>query len=322
MLANQIAKYMPSVLVFPELDFIGRLFANGDQYIRRLSASKLFSLLEKDHKIGDVGFSRDEWMEISNKSAGQGIHSLLNQIVKSYSQRQERAIPDVVLFQRGTLLSVVPEISSLLPSAKFIHIIRDPRAAISSIVGIKATQFKAYNRKRMGRGDALGLGKNWVKYTQRVQELLESLPNNILQVQYEEVCRNQEKNLNCIADFISVPYSIVTPKNNKLKVGTNEHELHKYIDKAPVLERLDAWKKELDCWRGYLVEFVIGKRLSLFGYEPFFSIGISTAKRLRYLIRGLLEYCIESVGPFYNKLSILYSDPRLFFRMLKIKMKN
>lgn len=322
MLANQIARNMPDVLVFPELDFIGLLFTSGDRYVRSLSAQRLLALLRQDDKLDDIGLSPNEWTVIANECAGKGILVLLTQVAVLFARHSGRDEPRVVLFQRGTLLSVTREITNLAPSAKFIHIVRDPRAAVSSIVGIRAARFTKFDKKRMGRGDAIGLSKNWLKYTRRVDDLRERLPGDVLQIQYEDLCREREEYLRRIAEFLRVSYSPAERDKAGLAVGTKEQELHTNIDRAPMLERLLAWREELTGWRGFLVEYVIGDRLEFYGYEPYFSKGVGPRKRIGYLVRGRLEYMVESVGPLSRRLAVLCKSPRLFMRMIRLKMQS
>jgi hypothetical protein len=322
MLANQIARSMPDVLVFPELDFIGLLMASGDRYVRCLSAQRLLALLRQDNKLDDIGLSRNEWTVIAKKCAGKGILVLLTQVAMSFARHSGRDEPRVVLFQRGTLLSVTREITNLAPSAKFIHIVRDPRAAVSSIVGIKAARFTKYDKKGMGRGDAIGLSKNWLKYMRRVDDLRERMSDAVLQIQYEDVCREREEYLRRIAEFLRVLYSPAECDNAGLAVGADELELHTNIDSEPMLERLFAWREELTGWRGFLVEYVIGDRLEVYGYEPYFSKGVGAGKRIGYLVRGWLEYMVESVGLLSRRLAVLCKSPRLFMRMIRLKMKS
>lgn len=322
MLANQIAKLMPDVLVFPELDFVGDLFAYGDEYVRSLSAEKLFQLLSKDEKLVDIGFSESIWRELVVKCEGEGVIFLLTEITNLYARQSGQGQPQVVLFQRGTLLSVAQDILEIYPSARFIHIFRDPRAAISSIVRVRSASFVKFDRQRMGRSDAIGLGKNWIKYTGRVNGLENSHPDNVMQVRYEDLCAHKESHLQEISEFLKVDYSTVEEGAHGLIVGDDEGELHKYIDKPPMLERLNAWREELPMWQGYLVEYVLGDRLITTGYAPYFSTNVSTSQHLAYLARGLFEYYYESLMSLLRRLLFFLKSPRRAIRRLRRKFAN
>ena len=116
MLANQIARQMPEVLVLPELDFVGLLFAHGDEHVRRLSPAGLRQLISLDPKLGDTGFSDEDWQVILTYSAGKGIKPFLTAISVRYAENQGRQRPRVTLFQRGTLISVVQDIVEIDPT--------------------------------------------------------------------------------------------------------------------------------------------------------------------------------------------------------------
>ena len=316
MLANQIAGHIDGALVFPELDFVGRLFEHGDDYIRRQSAKVVQRLIASDTKSETLGLSERHWHDLLLSTQGLGIIAILDHVAKQYAIVRNQAPPVVAIFQRGTLLSVVPEIIQCDPSASFIHIYRDPRAAISSVAKIRSRKFREYDSRSMGRVDAVGLSRNWLKYVRRVDYARTRWPTRILNIRYEDYCANNVNHLAEIAKFLQRPVRHDPVALNQLEVARNEVELHTNISKPPTTCRIDAWKQELPRWRGWIIERFTRPLLTQKGYVEYF---LPQAPKLLFVgacVLGIGEWAVESVRPAFSRICRFLREPRLFLRVL------
>lgn len=322
MLASQIARHMPDVLVFPELDLVGRLFAHGDRFVRNASVRQLHRIVIADKKTAALDLAEDDWQAILGSAAGRGILALLVLLSERFAQRLGRPSPRVVLFQRGTLLSVAAEIAELDPRARFIHIYRDPRAVVSSIVSVRKGRFDQYQARYMGRADAIGLSRHWATYTRRVDDLRERFQGRVLAVKYETLCQGYAHCLDSVARFIGVRSGETSRQAVALPVADAERELHRHVGKAPMTARIDAWRAELAPWRGYLVEATLGDALQRNGYEAHFRHDASLRQRWAYLARGGMEYVFESIQPAIRRMRQVLASPGANLRLFKRRLRR
>jgi hypothetical protein len=322
MLANHIASRLEGVLVFPELDFVGRLFAYGDDYVRRQSASTIEKIIHADTKSASLGLTEQCWNELVVSSLGQGINALLEALSKQYAAVRGQPPPSMALFQRGTLISVVPEIIACDPSAFFIHIYRDPRASINSVVKVRQTEFRDYDNQLMGRMDALGLSHNWSKYVRRVDHARGRWPGRILNVRYETYCADNDGQMCRIAEFLKAPLKQTGSGHAALSVAREEAELHRNIAEPPTTGRIDAWQEELTPWRGYIIERSTGELLMEKGYSEFFRPQTKSSAALTAYLTACMEWCVESIGPLRRRTGRLVREPRQTVRMLMRRWRD
>ncbi len=166
----------------------------------------------------------------------------------------------------------IPEIVELLPDCKIIHILRDARDTVASLV--------AASKERLGKGWAPGnarrAAQTWVETIKAVQTASKKLPaNQIYEVRYEKLRAFPESQLADLSRFLSFDWDRESmleairrndPKMAKeagtatgIRIGGEfqatsgrsvMHE-HGFVRKAKVgswKEEL-SWRQKLDIWR-------------------------------------------------------------------------
>lgn len=319
MLANHIARRMPKVLVFPEVDFVGDLFARGDEVVCSLDAAGLVRLLRRDPKLADLQLSDSQLVAWVEQAAGGNVHDVLGHLALAYARHLGRDAPNVVLFQRGTLLSVAPHICDSVSGARFLHIGRDPRAVINSVIQVNTADMGRYDRRAMGRADVVGLARNWRRYTGRVATMARDAAGATLDLSYEAVCADLESTLARIADHLSVELGATS---TALKIDVAQNVLHKNIDRPPLMERIHGWRQELAPWRGYLVEQVAGDAMAARGYELTYSSQLSYGQRVIASGRGWTEFVFASVRPLARRLRQIVVSPRANARVVGRRVRE
>lgn len=310
MLANRMTMHLQGALALPELDLVTTMFARGEHAIASLNRPRLEKLIESDRKFSELELAEGAAREIAEASAGHGIRAVLEALVSTYTKRRKLPMPELVIFQRGSLLSVAHDIATHFPEAKFIHVYRDPRAVIRSVAEIGSGRFESFDPRHMGRRDTLGLARNWVTYVERVDALVAAHPGRVHQIRFEHLCRDLSGELNAIARFAG--RNFVLEGNGGAEVGVNEREIHQNVSAAPMLDRLDAWQRELPIWRGYVTERFAAAAMHRRGYEPFFTKKCGTGLVFRAWTVAWVEFARGMLVPLRHWLGMLRSDPRGF----------
>ncbi|NKQ36527.1 MAG: sulfotransferase [Chloroflexi bacterium] len=206
----------PDVAFPPEFHFINRHLAQKpqaalDEAVARLQADARFARLEMDlaEVIRPFTHNRQPFT----------MPALYRQILLTYAQQQNVAI---IGDKAPKYVEYLPVIRQIVPDAKIIHLIRDPRdvylsrtKAAWSANRSDTTQFLAYRAQyALGRSQGPRL-----------------FGENYLEVQYENLLAQPEMTLHSICDLLQIPYF-----SQMLAFATSAQEL--------VAQDELAWKKE------------------------------------------------------------------------------
>lgn len=102
---------------------------------------------------------------------------------------------------------LVQYISDIFPVCKFIHLVRHPFAVARS-----AKDFGSYIWDKMSLVDIV---ERWTMHEKQVLELKMKFPASFIDVRYEDLCRNIEKELTRIFLFLDVYYDDILLKETK-----------------------------------------------------------------------------------------------------------
>lgn len=91
-------------------------------------------------------------------------------------------------------------INKLLPNAKFIHIIRNPLDAITSMLSVN-------KREGFGFDNVLDSAKYWNRCVDSCNKWSSKIPNQFFEIRYEDLVQNQSYYLNKIFLFLGIAHS-------------------------------------------------------------------------------------------------------------------
>ena len=203
------------------------------------------------------------------------------------------------------------------PDAKFICINRDYRA---NILSNRQSQ-KPYNSvKSVGYYAVI-----WNYYSEKLNQLLTSLPATTLLLKYEDLVENKEKEVERIFKFLNIPFSEkvfdyhkdLLEKLSKLNLTQNVYEraVKKISDLCRPIntKRAFAWKNELKETEIKQAEFVCEHQGLYFNYHPINKI--STLEKLKFFILTIPGYV--RVGLFF-----LINSPKIHLYLNDVRNAN
>ena len=146
----------------------------------------------------------------------------------------------------------LPELDSYFPAARYIHIVRDPRAVLAS-----------YRKVPHLPNDAIAVAADWRRSVSAIRSFGARRPSRYLEVQYEDLVRDPEAVLRRICGFLGEVFDPMMLEYHRLNREQRlEPERHmgwkaRTLD-PPAEDRIEAWRRELDPRDVRIVESIAG----------------------------------------------------------------
>ncbi len=172
------------------------------------------------------------------------------------------------------------------PQAKFIHVIRDPRAVVLSLIkapfatshiGPKIQRWQLAIDTHLKYADALG-------------------PERYMLVKYEDLVRDPESALRRVCQFLDLAFSpeMLQHQHRQVRGFSDRQYQHMANTLRPVFtSSIDKWRQELKPSQIGLIEYALADGMKLMGYEPsgaktsLPAARIAASRALDLLNRGL-----------------------------------
>jgi hypothetical protein len=163
----------------------------------------------------------------------------------------------------------LPEIRSCFPNAQIVHIIRDPRAVVSSAI-------KAFGDGKFNDWNVYRAARYWVRCARiHSEQQLGKTPDLYTLVRYEDFVDQPEKTLRGISTFLGIGFLPDMLQAHRVaskyvqKANSGDMPAHHALTQKPFdASRADGWKKVLSPEHTKLVEQIAGKPMAALGYEP------------------------------------------------------
>lgn len=147
-----------------------------------------------------------------------------------------------VFLTHGDRYDLLPKV---VPAARYIHLIRDPRPTTLSIVNYRWC------------GNHYHAAKRWCNKIQAVEDLRQTVGDTqFLDVKYEDLVSQPQATLTTICSFLGLEYS------DKMFDYT-EHTKYAY----PTAERLNSWQQKISKRDVRLIETVAADVMDRYGYQ-------------------------------------------------------
>ena len=132
------------------------------------------------------------------------------------------------------LVRHVPLLADALPDAQFIHLVRDPRGVVNSLI-----------HSPVHRSNALYGSQRWVNDV--TAGLAAEHDQGALHVYYEDLVCEPEETMRDILDFLGESYDerVLSYQHSSDEYGEYYDTIHSKLDEEPDPSRVTAWKDEL-----------------------------------------------------------------------------
>jgi hypothetical protein len=287
-LARQLDAVSRDVLVTPELNFIVSAALAADAAMRALSADELVQFVRRDLQIENLDLPAAELDARTRACAGLGIRALAEALVGAHAEKRGRE-PRVVVVKKSVAHLAVERLLEAFPEALFLHIRRDGRAVVNSLIHTESVYDPGH---MLGRGDPVHAARLWVRQLRSVEALAQRHPQRVLEVEYEALLRSPRDELESLRAGLASRMGVeLRPPvgDSGFVVPERERQLHRLVSGAAVEERADSWRTELGRANGIAVEAIERDWLARLGYPAHFLSGASASQvastRLRLELR-------------------------------------
>lgn len=170
---------------------------------------------------------------------------------------------------KGTRLTHhIRRLRAAVPGARFVHIVRDPRAVFASQSRARGSATGA----RMNT-DPHDAARRWAANLSRVDR---ARGPDLIELRYEDLLADSERSVTEILRFLSrpglPPLGTPEPAGDASaarylgRIPANQQHLHRRLGEAARTERIDAWRDELSAAEIALVQAGAGRMLQARGY--------------------------------------------------------
>lgn len=284
MLGAQLGSHS-QCLCIPEALFWVETLQHWEGDLQNIDPLKVIRKIEIHPRFKIWGLNLDT--SVWDKSSSPTTYAeLIEWIVLQYGNKHQKPAPSLWVDQTPSNMKYAATLFSIFPRAKMIHLVRDGRAVVSSIMALgwfgSVDRATYYWLEKLSHGLAA-----------------ESLygPERILRVRYEDLVSSPEETLRSLCKFMEIEYQPRMVNGDGLDLPVFAQRTHALVGQSPIKSRINAWETELTTREVEIFENIAGDMLTFLGYTPKYG---ARARELKDTERvaSFLNY-IRSIGNFY-----------------------
>jgi hypothetical protein len=290
LLSRMINDLCRGIYVFPELSFPVDVFLSCKTG-REISGVRLYDLISRDLRTSAMGIPEDVLKAVCLRHSTSNPASLFIDLAIAKLGRR----PAGIVIKHEKLAFLLDTIDIAIPQARYIHIVRDPRAVANSMLSTPVPEKPGFN---MARGSILYPARHWVQYIAILNNWRARRP--VLEIRYEDLRKDDGQGA-CLAIAAAMGTQQRSPVEDlpppAYKVATIDHALHTKIHDTFDERRTSGWRTELLPRHIWLVERTCQHSMNGFGYPPIMGSGDPVSMTVANLIhRGaMLRHVMRSV---------------------------
>jgi hypothetical protein len=313
-LARSLAEATTDLVVVPEFRLPYFLLVRSEDEVRNLGPDGVRRLIDMDPQFnGALGLSSDEIDEFASQVGSAGTRRILDEIAARYVLRTGLDAGHVV-FKAGGASAFRSRLAEVVPDAHFVHVKRDPRGVVASLLHTEKAFFPGED---MARGDVVHCAKAWVRDMAHVAAAEESgIP--VHTVRYERLVTDPAAEIDAVLRFLGAVRRDGAGAAY-FAVGEDEELLHPNLERPALAERARAWEKSLTPWQGVAVEWWTRRSMEREGYTPWFGSQRGLAGRVASVIRAWLVHVWASLRYVVRRVAQFRRKPRQLVEMLRLR---
>jgi hypothetical protein len=270
---------------------LGLIYPFEDRYRKNGPSATVALARERGLLQGIEEFDEDA---IHRCGGDQSFAKLMAELYRLQTKKQGKRIWGD---KRPDYTGKIPRLAELFPRARFINLVRDPRAVAFSWAKTDWGPMTAYYAAR--------------KWKLRVQEARLSLdqldPNRSLTVLFEDLVGNPESILKQICDFIQVkfdPMMLDTSRRKHMRLSNRHEKLHPNRSRPVNKDAVATWKSKSKVVLSH-IETECHDEMQILGYTPFTKFGDKVPiwwKALYRIITYFRRFWRKKAHPFFDRL--------------------
>ena len=241
----------------------------------------------------ELGIGRAE--ELSTALAGKTFPEILSTVASMAAATRGIREPKACIVKRGVLALWIDELLALDESASFLHVFRDPRAVVHSMLNSVDPDTGLV----MARGNTHYAARHWMKIASVVNDKRHA--DVVCHVRYESAISDWPRELSQLAKCLDLAISDVAVPGLRPRLRPSEGSLHKLADRSSDSSRIAAWRHEVEPWRGRLIERECQSEMLKLGYQLEYLIPGATSRSAILDVRVLPHRICATVKHFVSQ---------------------
>ncbi|AFY79482.1 MAG: sulfotransferase [Hydrococcus sp. C42_A2020_068] len=256
-LLQQMLDAHPDIAIAPETHFIRNFYLKRETYGDLTQDVNYCRLIEDIVALPvflEMGLNAEYFREAAWKIE-RSYAAIFNLILQQFAYTKNARIVGEKTPNHLLYMSILEQ---FFPTARFIHIIRDPRAVINS-----------WRKVPWSNGSLHEDAEVWRRYMATAR-LSPPSQAPILTLHYEQLVLNPEMSLRSVCDFLGLPFERVMLSYHLLlsqTINTVREPWKNQATQSISQKSLDLWKKELSPSMVAEIEAVVWSEMKLFGYQ-------------------------------------------------------
>lgn len=188
----------------------------------------------------------------------------------------------------------IESFQAIFPDAKFIHLVRDPRAVYASM----------HKLPRWNSKDPVGFSLRWNVAQTHGYLGVSKVKNAGTWVRYEDIVLSPEDTLRRLADFIGYEFQAELLTGNGIILPEYTKDQHKLVGKAVEPSRINAWKDNIPARDA---ELILWKSLPWMKHFDYCSVSeannvkpLSTFEKLQYKVKQSIATPLKNLRRFLD----------------------
>lgn len=256
-LLQQMLDAHPDIAIAPETFFIRHFWLQRERYGDLENDANYHRLIRDIVKIPEfkeMGLNATEFSHASS-NIDRKYPSVFQLLLGQFAQKRQVKI---VGEKTPNHLLYMPTIQKFFPLARFIHIVRDPRAVVNSWQKVPWTT-----------GSPGGDAEVWRRYMSTARLCSDTVKSSLFTLHYEDLVLAPEKNIRDLCLFLNIEFSssMLNHAENKDQLVNVVREPWKVNAKKPVNQTsLDRWRAELSKRTVFEIETIVRSEMNYLGY--------------------------------------------------------
>ena len=257
LLSREIAAQFPDAYVSPEIRF-DALLARDAEWWRHAGDGRVRRLLDAGRVPQKLELPDADVERLAAEA--RGIRPLIEGLVARAAAQLGRGVPAIAVIKSGRHLRAARRILAEIPDARFVYVVRDPRAAIGSKL---VTDRPYVPGQKMAWAGPFAAALQWRWYGRLARHLANVAPVHTLR--YEALLADPVGVLDGLARFLAVPRA---PGGARYRVPAAEQGIHaRVLAEGLDASRAAAWRSELSREDQTVIEVLCGREMRRWGYE-------------------------------------------------------
>ncbi len=269
-LANLLV-YHPEIALSPESNFVVTLLdsTRGSSIATLRDLQWTLTVVFREEKFRDWQLEERLLVDTLGAMLPLRFGEFVRQVLLAYRDAFYPGRSVYGLKKGGNYVLRAAELMHHFPQARFIHIIRDPRAVFNS----KKRTLHSRRATPMER-DPYRSARHWTELVLSFDRFARRFPAQTIEVSYEDLISNLPGTLGKILAFLELNQRedlsrLAAESIEPLYVVSRYRDMHKNVGLPPQAARIEAWRHELTHEEIDAIEETVGGTLRFKGYEPY-----------------------------------------------------